>query len=97
MAQNIWLIPKEPMFLEGRKVIKVLVEPNGQDRHNERERKRNMGKANAKPIVCTSTGKTYNAIIEASKEMGIRANSIGKCCRGQLKSTSGHTFKFKGN
>ena len=97
MAQNVWLRPSEPMMIEGRKVIKILCEPNGQDKHNQRERKREMGKKNAKPIVCTSTGKTYDSIREASKEMDIKANAIGKVCRGEIKSTNGHTFKFKGD
>ena len=96
MAQNIWLVPKEPMFLEGRKVVKILVEANGQDKHNERERTRNMGLANAKPVVCVTTGKEFASIREASDKMGISHSSIAKVCRGDLKSTSGHTFKFKG-
>ena len=96
MAQNVWLVPTKPTMIEGRKVIKILCEPNGQDKHNQRERKRNMGKKNAKEVYCITNGKTYPSVSNCASALGISTSAVSKVCNGQLQSTAGYQFKFKG-
>jgi len=94
MAQNIWLVPSQPMTIEGRKVIRILCEPNGQDKHNQRERKRNMGKANAKAVYCITTGKNYTSVTSCALALGLNKSSVSKVCRGDFSSTNGYQFKY---
>lgn len=38
--------------------------------------------------------KTYNSIIEASKELGIYKSNISKVCKGKMKTTGGYIWKY---
>lgn len=38
--------------------------------------------------------KTYNSIIEASKELGIYKSNISKVCKGKMKTTGGYIWRY---
>lgn len=48
----------------------------------------------ARKIYRVSDGKIWYSIIECSKETGIPATSIGKCCSGANKTAYGSIFKY---
>ena len=95
MAKNIWLIPKERMFIEGREVIKILCKPSGSDEFKEKERLSKLGKAKRRPIKCLTNGKVYSSIAEASRELILHPGAISKVCNGKQKSTNGYTFEYQ--
>ncbi|MDE6946278.1 MAG: HNH endonuclease [Anaeroplasmataceae bacterium] len=45
-------------------------------------------------IKCIETGSTYNAIKTAAKDMNIRADLIGRCCKGERENASGYHFEY---
>lgn len=47
-----------------------------------------------KKVLCVETNEEFESISQASREMGINKNSIGKVCRGERLRTQGKTFKF---
>jgi group I intron endonuclease len=48
----------------------------------------------AKPIVCLDNKKIYNAVIEASQELGLDSSSVTKVCKGKYNSSKGFHFKY---
>ena len=95
MSKNIWLVPTEPMYVEGRKVIKILCEPTPTDILKEKSRLQNMSKNRKRPIKCITNNKTYNSITAASKDTGIDAGAISRICNKKQKSSNGLTFEFQ--
>lgn len=49
---------------------------------------------NRKPIICTETGKIYESITQASRELNLKKSNVSKVCKGQLKSTHGLHFEY---
>ena len=49
-----------------------------------------------KRVLCVETGKIYNTIREAYKDIGIRVNSsqISACCKGNIKTAYGYHWKY---
>ena len=45
-------------------------------------RENHAGGADAKPVICLSTGRVYPSIKEAARENGIDKTPISRCCRG---------------
>ena len=47
-------------------------------------------------ILCIETGKIYNTIREAYKDIDIRVNSsqISACCKGNIKTAYGYHWKY---
>lgn len=45
-------------------------------------------------IKCVETGVIFNSITEASKEMRLDRDAIGKICKGTLKQTKGYSFIY---
>lgn len=55
----------------------------------EEERNRN-NILNSKKVICLTTNKIFNSILEASKNNGYNKSGISKCCRGIQKSAGKH-------
>lgn len=49
-----------------------------------------------KPIICLSSGKFYNSITEASKELNILRAHIRMVLNGKIRHAKGLTFKYAG-
>ena len=54
----------------------------------------NLRKKRSKKVVCIETGKIYDSMISASKELNICQGSISNCCNGKTKSVNGYHFRF---
>ena len=54
----------------------------------------NLRKLLSKKIKCTDTGKIYDSMISASKELGVPQGSISSCCNGKRKSAGGYHFEY---
>ena len=39
--------------------------------------------------------KSFNNVLEASKEVGVSRTAISKCCNGKHKTSNGYVFKFR--
>ena len=48
------------------------------------------------PIICVETNIEYYGIRECARQMGLQQSTIGKVLKGELKTTGGYTFKYKG-
>lgn len=50
-----------------------------------------------KVIAIDENGKRYeySSLTEASKELGLWRQNIGKCCMGKVKTTGGYKFEYK--
>ena len=46
-------------------------------------------------IICITTGKKFNSLIEAEKEYNIKYQNISECCRGKRKTAGGYRWKYK--
>lgn len=57
-------------------------------------RKRSSLKQSIK-IVCVTTGKVYNSIADASRDLNLNSGTISKIINGKMKQTKGFTFKYK--
>lgn len=49
---------------------------------------------NAKAVVNLDTGKVYDSILEAEKELGINRACIGNVCRGKQKKAGGYRWTY---
>lgn len=43
---------------------------------------------------CTTTGKSYKSIKEASEDIGILATNLSRVCRGGRKTAGGFQWKY---
>ena len=53
-----------------------------------------MAKGIIRKVRCIETGDVYNSQKEASKNLGVKQQSIGKVLNGKLKQTGGYHFEF---
>lgn len=51
-------------------------------------------KTHGKKVRCIETGKVYEVISDASKEMGIERRNISAVCRHKRKSVCGYTWEY---
>jgi len=56
--------------------------------------KQKISKANAIPVICVETGKTYPSTALAAKEYGVSRSAINKCARGILSTCAGMHWKY---
>lgn len=56
----------------------------------------NVRKACAKQIRCVETGKIYNAIIDAARELNLGDSHISQCCRGIRQTCGGYHWEYTG-
>lgn len=47
-----------------------------------------------KPIVCLNTGKRYETIADASRELDVDISTVVKVCKGKFKQTHGYRFAY---
>lgn len=70
-----------------------------------RENNRHWGKVNSEkvrergspcriPVKCLTTGEVFSSVKDAAKAVNGCATSIGDCCRGKIKHSSGMRFAF---
>lgn len=51
-------------------------------------------KAHNKKVYCEETGKIYNSMKEAAKELGCHYNNISQCCLGKQQKTKNLHFSY---
>lgn len=49
---------------------------------------------NVRPIICIDTGEVYLTLREASRQSGINATNISRCCRGIYKQVNGYHWRY---
>ena len=54
----------------------------------------NLRKLLSKKIKCIETGKVYDSMISASRDLDIPQGSISNCCNGKRKSAHGYHFEY---
>ena len=54
----------------------------------------NLRKLLSKKIKCIETGKVYDSMISASRDLNIPQGSISNCCNGKRKSAHGYHFEY---
>jgi len=69
--------------------LKQGVELGWGDYDPRKERNKN-NVLNSKKVICLTTNKIFNSILEASKEYKTNKSSISKCCKGKMKSAGKH-------
>lgn len=47
-----------------------------------------------KSVICIEMNKKYKSIIEASRETKVARQNIGKCCRGEIKTAGGYSWRY---
>lgn len=48
----------------------------------------------ARPVLCIETGELFEAVIDASKKMGIERRNIIKVCRGERSKAGGFSWRY---
>lgn len=94
MAQNVWLTPEQPMYVQGCKVIKILAIPTQEMIDAENQRKSKLGKSKRRSVKHLGTNIVYKSIKEASEAIGASASSISRVCNGKQQTTKGHKFEY---
>ena len=92
--KHVHLTPTEPMYIEGRKVIKITCEMNQSDINARAIKLYKNRPTTAVPIKC-SNGKIYPSIKTAAYELGINRIGISKTLRGLQESTHGLKFTYQ--
>lgn len=47
-----------------------------------------------RPIICLNNGITYDSVIMAAKELGLRTGNISNVCKGRARHTGGYRFQY---
>ena len=100
-----WLLTDEPGLGKTAIAIKLAEELKERGFFEKRTKKlresgkyeemsSNLRKLLSKKIKCIETGKIYNSMISASKELGVPQGSISNCCNGKSKSAYGYHFEY---
>ena len=93
--KNVWITPTSEMWIDGRKVIKILCEPTQQDIRIQNQQKSELGKSKRRPVKCITTNRVYQSIKDAAKGTGVQPGAISRICNGYQKTSNGFTFKFQ--
>lgn len=56
----------------------------------------NIRKECAKQVRCVETGKVYDAIVDAARELGIGDSHIAQCCKGTRQTCGGYHWEYIG-
>lgn len=56
--------------------------------------KENVRKDWARKIVCEETGRVYDAIVDAARELGLHDSHICACCRGKRQTCGGYHWHY---
>lgn len=51
-------------------------------------------KVHYKPIICLNTGKRYESLAKAAKELNVHVCNISRVLHNKVKTTGGYSFKF---
>lgn len=67
------------------------------EERKELVRLRHLGAKNpqAKAVICLTTNKRYETIIEAARETNVSERSVSDCCNGRIKSVKKLVFAFE--
>lgn len=62
----------------------------------EKSRKSKTGAKSpfAKKVICITTNKVFDCIVDAAKEYGLWAQGVSACCKGKRKTTKGYKFEY---
>lgn len=63
-------------------------------KHHSEETKEKLNRKGCHPVVCIETGTIYFSIVNASKEVGVSATNISKCCRGKQNMAGGYHWRY---
>lgn len=63
-------------------------------KHCSDETKEKLSHKGCNPVVCIDTNIIYFSIVNASKEIGVSATNISKCCREKQKTAGGYHWRY---
>lgn len=61
---------------------------------NSEYHNKQISEINSKKIICLNTGKIYNSLTLAAKDLDLKVTKISAVCRGKRPHTKGYKFKF---
>ena len=93
---TITMTPTFPMEVEGRKVIRIICEPNTEDIRIRKAQRSELGKSRRRSVKHMGTNKIYQSLIEAARAHNVSASSISRVCKGKQLTTQGHKFEYIG-
>ncbi len=94
----VYLVPTEPRYEQGRKVVHVKCIATEDDIREQNERLSNSLPDKQKKVIRIGPGHRqveYKSIAEASLQTGSSKSAISKCCNGKQQTSYGYKFKFK--
>ena len=91
--QQVKIIPKDPMYIEGRLVKYIICEPTQVDMLKIKTKRASNLKSSRTAIKCINNGKEYKSIREASEDLGLDAGGISRCINDKQSTTGGYVFK----
>ncbi len=90
---NVKLIPKEPLIMEGRKVIYVICEANKEDLQKRSNRLLNVTTHNRSMVQCVETQKVFDSMKLAGELYGISQSSISRVCDNPNRIAGGYHWR----
>lgn len=58
--------------------------------------KKNIGRAQEKPVLCVEENKLFRSVEEAARYYGAHGSNISQCCNGIRKTCHGFHWKLMG-
>ena len=94
------IYPKEPTYIDRRKVIYYVCEESPEERDLRLKKLVEQAKKNrikVRRVSASGTTTYYDSVQEAAKASGSSASSVSKCINGKQNSCMGYSFyKDKG-
>lgn len=90
------LVPKEPMYIEGRLVAYIMCHESREDIEKKKTRMREIAVKNRVKVIRESaTGdiRYYDSVESAARATGISQSAVSKCINGHQKTAGGYKFK----
>ena len=82
---------------QGREIIHVLCEANAKDMLAYNLKKTDNLQRRKTPVLCVSTGISYDSVGEASKATAVAPGAISRCINNKQKTANGLLFKKETN
>ena len=94
--KTIKVYPKEPTYIDRRRVLYFVCEVNDTDNNDRIERLKSQAENNKKSVIRKSSAGTikyFDSVGEAANATGISNSSVSKCINGRQSSAGGYEFK----
>ncbi len=90
---NVKLIPKEPLIMEGRKVLYVICEASKEDMQIKNDRLKQSSNHGRVMVQCIETKKVFNSMKEASACYLISGSQVSYACKNPHRTAGGYHWK----